>query len=352
MTIDPKTGRVNYNSKWDASKNEFVSGSYGGFNYDPYADYGTGIPGVMVVGRDPNGGATSYFAMDGASQSGRIYTDLSQAQAAAESYGAWKKTQEKYNPKPSAATAPPATSTPSSTGLGTQRVPGDAENQVTKNMAKYDQPSESEQLWNKYSGTYGNWDSSGLGGVIDREQQRAQRMMDQRASSRGYGDSAATTRAGAGLAQRFADTKVKNMQDWARTGMSLAGGADSGKLSRLGAGQSAANDAQSAKLLRESSGLNSAIQLGNNLAGTTQSGLNSIEENSLNMKMQELSAQMQKGNIDANTALAQAKDFMSINQIALNPTTLAYVQKLLSKPESTGLGATTGPSYTTQTINY
>lgn len=401
--INPVTGQAS--SFWLDEFNKTPTGLSGsGSKYRPDQDYGLGAnyKGVIVTKRDKNGTPTEFYAMTQGG-GGQFFKDINQATSAASSFLAWDKEKNptKYQTNPDGSINLPtggvttgsagtvwdntqkntssqsATQAPgvlASPGVGETTQAANAQewktpsatedwygqnkdrfNQPSKtsdwygqNKDQYTQPSAQEQKWAGLSGEFDNWSKSGLEDVYDRQESKARKALDTRAKSVGIGDSSAAARATSNIGQEFADKKTLALQDWAKTGMTLAGAADSGKQSRMNmglsaagaadtadmnwltqgggaadlatqakntrltGGQTAANQAQTLQIGRETGGLDSYLQIANGLAGATGNLTTAASNSSKDYQTSIAQTLMAKGNLSYDDAMAQASQIMSI----------------------------------------
>ena len=312
-------------------------------NYDAGKDYGLGkgMEGIIVVARDKNGAPTQYYAAKPGG-GGQVFSDLSQAQTSAQEAKKWTSDRnpdqtraagiaggiasQQASPSWVAANPQkPAEANPQ----GSQVTPGVGEETQKKNASQYDQPSQAEQQWNGLAGQFNNWDASGLEGVYDRGQKKTQVALENRASAGGYGDSSAAARATSNIGQDFTDRKTQAMENWAKTGMGLAGAADSGKNTRLGQQMGEATTSQNLKLNRETGGLTSAMQLGQGLAGTTQTATNAANTETAGLTTDLTNLLMAKGAVNQAQAQSQAKS--AVDSLTGMGLTAAQISKILGQ---------------------
>ena len=355
-------------------------------------DYGMGPSalGVIPLMRNAQGTPTEFYAgVQGGG--GKVFTGptaLADATASVAAYKTWYDTQHPAGTAgsqiaptaaPQAATGPAVTST-TDQPQGILTVPGAGENYFDSTKDFYgqptnaqqvfnqtpNQPTNSQQQWNAYSGIYGN--PGALDDIYKTGQQEAQSQLERQASSQGWGDSGAAARATGNLGIKFTNAKLAAEEGWATTGQQLAGSADTANnaltsvrgglatnadtqnLSKVTGGQTAANSAENLLINRETGGLNSATALANDQATLVASGMNAADAQNYQSQLTTLQLQVQQGQLTAQQAYTQAQNLGSTMGVVGSTGLNTY---LLTKFGISGTGtSSTGPSYTTQTINY
>ena len=342
--IDPHTGNITYTTKagtygpstgYDPSKDAQRNSRM----YDYQSDYGLGPQnvGIIPIAHDAHGTPTAFYAGTQGG-GGQVFNTLEEAQAAVQQYAQWYPTQ---HPNSSPTTAP-TENTPSAPGLLT--TPGAGEDWWTQHQkefegptnaqkaldgAKYDQPTNAEQYWQKYNGIFS--DPNYMDDYYGRQKQVAQTTLNRRASSVGVGDSSAAARATGNLDLLYSDAARKAKQDWATTGGALAQAADtahqqsiagqnsiintaenvdSGNLAQLVAGGNAAATAQGLQQSRLTGALTSAITLGSAEGQMTFAGLSALEQQSFLTQMQALALQADSGKISYQQAYQQGMELL------------------------------------------
>lgn len=426
--INPKTGEIVYGGN-DLSKggtwSDQTSTTKKQYYYDQ--DYGLGsqAKGIIPIEFDRKGTPVKFYAGTPGG-GGQVFTDLAQAQASVAAYKSW------YDEKHPAGTAgsqiapstyqtpPGGTSTPSTSGTQTNGLltnPGQSEQYFDSTKDFYGkgpvlagqafadkptQPTASEQYWNAQNGKYQTpgtaesdmWDQwkgefaspDALKGVYQRGQDAAQRTLDRKSASAGWGDSGAAARATGNIGQQFTDAYVKAEQDFAKTGMGLAGasdtsqdtkvktgaglaaasdaaknaqtkswldtantaqGIDTSKLAFTTAGQASANAAQNAQETRLTGGFDRSMQIAQNMAMLTNSGLNSASSQTMAYNMADLQMQLAQGNMTYAQSEAKLKEYAAAMGVVGTSLTA-----LLSNWKKQNGGASSGDTYQVQTINY
>lgn len=365
-------------------------------SYDPTFDYGLGPDslGIIPVGRDAYGNPTKFYASskDGG---GVVYDTLEDAKMATSEYRAIKGASS----APSQQSTQPQQAQPVVNGSLTD--PGAYENWWTQNKGRYatptkteenydkfnklasqpsevktqwdktskewEQPSATEQAYNGLAGKFNDWGA--YEDMYNRETDRAMGTQRGLAAARGMGDSSAAMKASGNLSAKMTDTKVKGMQDWMKTGISMAGSSDAARNTRLNASMTgagavdssarnslsdqvglagafdtasagrlnaervAAADAQNAEQGRVTGGINSALGIASGLAGATSSSLNNANNSraDLEAKLSELIAN--RGTMDQTQFYAEANDLITaIN--ALPVAASVYDNTIGSKPKT------------------
>lgn len=404
--IDPQTGKITYSTGGSA-----YGGGSGNVTKDYWydQDYGLGpnAKGVIPVQYDQNGTPTKFYA--GASGGGgQVFGDLSQAIASVAQYKSWYDekhpagtpgTQIAPTMPGSAPTPPP----PPPHGILTQ--PGSGENyygetkdfytQPTNAQKNYDatkdqygrptnaqsvfdatpnQPTQSQQLWQKYSGMYAN--PNYLDDYYNTEEKKAQTTLDRRSASAGVGDSSAAARAVGGIGLDFAGKKLLAREGFTTTGMGLAGSADasgialgglrgnlassadtqnrgnvtagqaaagatdSANLAQTTAGQSSANSAETLMIGRETGGLNSATALAQDQSALVTAGLNPATASSYANQLSVLQGQWQQAGLTAQQQYQKAQELAASMGVIANPAFNYYLStKFGVGTGSTGAGA-------------
>lgn len=337
--IDPHTGKITWNTGDQWSHDKLGTSSS---DYNAWQDYGLGSAslGVIPIVHDATGAPTAYY-VGVAGGGGKVVTDLTEAQMAAEEYRAWRKEQAQRTAGGTGGTGTGGTGT---SGPGELTVPGQGEDFWNRTMGDYlagptnakhafgdkpNQPTNAEQYWNQWSGKFQNPDE--LKGTFDRAEQKAQTTLNRKSSSQGWSDSSAAAKATANIGMDFNDRYVKAMQDFATTGMGLAGAADTAHsqqlkdwlaevaaaqgidnltLQYLVQGQGAAGAAQVLKENRLNGGFDRSLQIANNMAAIASAGLSSASQQSIAMQMAQLQAQMTANQMSYDMATAQLNEYM------------------------------------------
>lgn len=363
-SIDPATGLITYYTYNNGGKEVKASRAY-----DPAGDYGlgSGALGVIALQRDKSGTPTAFYARTPGG-GGKVFQSLADAQSAVQAYTAWLGSRAPTasgtgSTSPTTTTAGTGTTT-GQTDSGILTKPGAGEQYFDSTKDFYskpsygeqqwgqmaNQPTRSEQVWNAYSGKF--TDPNYLDDYYGRQAKAAQTTLDRKSASSGWGDSGAAARATGNIGIQFADAARKGTQDWASTGATIAGqadsasnaklaaalGVDTGTLTRIGAGQTAANSAENLQINRETGGLNSAVALGGAEASLMYSGLSQAQQTQLQSKLAELALQVQKGSISAQQGYQDAQAYLSAIGSVGNAATNYYIQNKLASA-GTGAGA-------------
>jgi hypothetical protein len=466
--IDPNTGKITYatsGSAYGTHNNDprdlsNVTPSAGNQTSQYYynQDYGLGQTalGIIPMQRDQNGTVTSFYAGTG-SGGGKIFSSLAEAQSAVASYKSWYDGQHPAGtPGTQIAPTVPSTGTPAAAApaqpSGVLTKPGVGETyygntsdsylaptnaqtnydntkgmygQPTNAQTNYDQtkgtygeptnaqavfnetpnqPTESQQLWQKYSGIYGN--PNYLDDYYNTQQQKTQTALERRAASAGVGDSSAAARAVGGIGLDFSNQKLLARQGFTKEGMSeagaadasglaltnlrgnLAGSADSQNLGRVTAGQSAAqgvdttklgyltagqaaagsvdtgnlaktvagqgaaNSAENLMINRETGGLSSATALAQDQSALTAAGLSSATASSYASQLAVSQAQWQQAGLTAQQQYQKAQELASSMGVVANSAFNYYLSTKFgggstttsTNPYATGTTGTTGTS--------
>lgn len=349
----------------------------GGGYWDINADYGLGrdMKGIIPLEHNSSGNVSQFLAPTPGG--GFVKTpNASEAIASRDAYLEWLKT----NPSqggigqtrgvPTTQTATPTTGSTSPSQQGVLTVPGKGEKQFDLTQSRYlsgpqrgdrafgdrpTQPTESEQYWNQWEGQFQNPDS--LKAVYDRAEKQAQSTLDRKASSSGWADSSAAAKATANIGQNFNDAYVRAMQDFAKTGATMAGAADSAKnaqtnawlntvgtaqgldtsdLAYLTAGQSAANSAQTLGENRLTGGFDRALQVANNMSAIASYGLDKAQQRDIAYKMADLQQQIRLGTMDYQQATDQLDEYLATLRIA--PSTAQSIANTFKASTSTSTG--------------
>jgi hypothetical protein len=404
--INPKTGEITFGLT-KGIDNTGNPGT-GGATYNPWQDYGLGpdAAGVIPIGHDARGGTTYYVPTPGGGY--KVTSDLQEAIALSNAYRAAFASQQSLDPntgrplsmgQPGAAgpQAPTgaAPAGPGTTEPGALMVPGQTENYWDSTKDFYTQPTEAEktwdatanqptnaeQTWNAFSGQfnqpsnaedlYGNYrdifaDPNYLNSYWDNQEKNARGALEGRAAAAGVGDSSMAMRATGNLSSLYAGNKLTSMQDFAKTGMGLATGADTGfnqraagagtlsaladkgindristanlvdqgMLARTASGQNASNVAQSATQSRLTGGLTSATNLANDIAQLTSLGLNQAQAEKFMTDLQAISLDLQSGNLSFEQAMARATEMANLPNTVSN----TYFQYWLASKLMSGTG--------------
>lgn len=244
------------------------------------------------------------------------------------------------------------------------------------------QPTEQEQLWNKYSGIYqnpgteqgelyGNWESlfsnpNYLDDYYQREAAKAQTTLDRKAASGGWGDSGAAARATANVGRDFADRALLAKGQWAQTGMGLAGaadtsvntkaatgmglagaadksqlerlsaaeGVDTGDLARISAGQVAAGAAQRSKEARLGGALSSQQGIADDMASLSGVFYSQAEAEKFATDMAAIQVQYKQGDLSLTDAINKSQEaLVGLNVMSQTALNTYVMNKLLSKDE-------------------
>lgn len=404
-TGDPNTGIAA--GTFRGSSDPLTTG-WSDTSYSPTQDYGLGpgYEGIVVSDRDAMGAPAEFLVMTPGGGAART-TDLAQAQQLVAAY----KTQV---PQPQAqpvsngtgqsdftniqglgvgngGAAPPSTAPIQEEGILTKPRAGETRYEDTKSW--YDeltnaqktrdelagnrtptnaktvfdetsnQPSEAEQYWNGLEGQFGN--PNALNDYYDRQRQLAQTGLQRRTSSAGYGDSGAAIRAAGNLDQQYADRALLAMQDWAKTGMGLAGAADTGRnqrtqirgslagsadsselakdnqlitastsadsanLAKKTAGQQAADDAQKLEQDRLNGAITTGTTIGNSMANIAMQGMDSAIKQEFEGFMTGLQGQIASGKMTADQAMQKATEQASAIGAIANPYMQYYIMSML-----------------------
>jgi hypothetical protein len=403
--IDPNTGKITYSTGGSA-----YGGGSGNETKDYWydQDYGLGpsAKGVIPVQYDQNGTPTKFYAGTGGG-GGQVFGDLSQAIASVAEYKSWYDQKHpagtagtQIAPTAGGATTTPATTTAATTP-GTLTTPGTGENYYTDTASSYqqptnaqttydqtkgiygqttnaqqvfnetpNQPTESQQLWNQYSGMYAN--PNYLDDYYNTQQQKTQTALDRRAASAGVGDSSAAARAVAGIGLDFSNQKLLARQGFTKEGMSEAGaadasglaqtnlrgtlagsadsqnlglvtagqnaalGVDTANLAQTTAGQSAANSAETLMNNRLTGELNSATTLAQDESALTEAGLSAATASSYASQLGVLQAQWQQAGLTAQQQYQKAQDLAASMGVVANSSFDYYLSTKLGGGNGTG----------------
>ena len=414
--IDPNTGKITYATSGSAYEGDSSiaagiatagGGGGGGVQTKDYwyaQDYGLGPSslGIIPIQRDANGTPTKFYAGT-AGGGGQVFTDLAKAQASVAAYKTWYDQQHPAGTPgtqiaPTAPAGPAAPAAPTAPGILT--TPGSGEGYFDATQGKYtaptnaqqfydstkdiygrptnaqavfdatpNQPTESQQLWNKYSGMYAN--PNYLDDYYATEQQKTQTALERRAASAGVGDSSSAARAVGGIGLDFAGKKLLAREAFTNTGMGLAGAADSSgialgtlrgnlagtadtrnlaqtytgqiaagatdaaNLAQLSGGQVAANSAENMMINRETGGLASATTLAQDQAALTAAGLDSATSARYLNELQVQQAEWQKAGLTAQQQYQKATELMTSMGIVGNAATSYYLAQKFGQPTTT-----------------
>jgi len=241
--------------------------------------------------------------------------------------------------------------------------PTEFEQMMDQYRQLYSDPNTDEsKLWDAYSSMFE--DPNHLNDYYDRQANKARLTLDRRAASGGWEDSAAASRATAGIGQDFADRALAAQQGWMNTGMGLAGASDSSRnakantgmglataadtaannrigtaagvdattLGRKTAGMSAAATAQNAQQGRLGGMLSSQSSIADDMAGLEQVFSSQADQQQFATQMAALQAKVSAGEINTQQAYTQAMEFAKgmqvLDQYALN---YAIMNKLGTK---------------------
>ena len=413
-----------YSIRWYTPSQD-TEGAFKGHSgtYDPLADYGlgSGALGVVPVATDANGNPTQFWAaVPGGGAN--VFKDLASAAASAKQYAAWYDETNKGSSttftKPTIPTQneflaskglAPSTSAGGSTETGTRGKLADPlqgeeyydttkgfYTQATDAKKAYDQygsqppeavqnwnkiegefasPWQSEQTWDKYSGTFS--DPRYLDQYFDYQQKKAQANLEGRASAAGVGDSSAAMRATGNLGAEFSARKLAGMQDFAKTGMTLAGEADTAHGNRLSTGQTLASTADTATnarisaaagvdqaelarrlggqnastaaenltLQRETGALTSATNISNDIASLVYGGVTQAQAQQFATQLQAIALKASQGQLTATAAYQQATELANSLGIIGNVATQYMIAQKLGGGSSSGSsgGTVVGP---------
>lgn len=356
--------------------------------YEPTMDYGLGVPGVIPVAHDPKTGApTAYYAMMPGG-GGKVFTDANEAALNAQQYASWAQQQGLYTPPTTGKEGAAGSGTAGTGQTGVLMYPGEGEKFWDSTKGFYTQPTRASDAYDKYSKEdpqelqywrgvegkfkdptnaetlYGNYDNifsdpHYLDSFYDYQQKNAQTALDRRAASAGVGDSGAAARATGNLGAVFANQKLNAMQGFAKTGMDLAGAADtsknqrlstgaqiaalaeqginnritegnvvdSGELARRVAGQNAANQAQGLYENRLTGGFDRGEKLATDMAFLTQNGAQQATSSKLMADIGALQYQVDMGQIDATLAGQKAQELLALNGVAMKPAVNAWLMQ-------------------------
>ena len=378
--FDPQTGQITYGTKSSVAPGQEGNAPIGyqntlgnvqTYQYDVNADYGLGSTalGIIPLERNAQGQVTQFFAPT-ATGGYQAFSNLADAQASVSAYNTWKQTTAKATPQPASST--PATTTSSTTSsqpTGILTVPGAGENYYDSTKDLYtngktnaqtvfdqtsNQPTNSQQQWNAYSGIYSNPDY--LNDYYGRQEQAAELTAARTQASAGIADTGAAAKTLANLPAVYGDKAIAGMNQFATTGQQMAGAADSANnsqlqtraslgnaadpqnLSKVTAGQTAANSAESQMITRETGGLTSATTLANDQATLVSAGLSAADAQTYSSQLAGLQLQVQQGQLTAQQAYTQAQNLASTMGVVGSTALNAY---LLSK-----LGGTSSAGYT------
>lgn len=381
----------------------------GSGKYSGWGDYGLGkgYEGIMPVGRT-NLGAPEKFLVFTQGGGALEFANIEEAKTAAQGYRNWYAEAHNLDPVTmqdvgtSAGKAKNAPAT--STTTGELMTPGanekfydstkDFYTSPTEAHKKWDetanQPTKMEQNWNSFNGQFnqpsqaeGQWASQkefyGNPGQLDnfykRQEEKARGALSARASAAGIGDSSTAARATANLGLDYSDRLLAARENFDKTGMGLAQGADSGfyqratgakdlagatdksvndklamgiavdqgDLARISSGAVAAGSAQNAKEKRLTGGLDSATSLAKDIADMTAGGLSPAEATKLAPLLSALEVQFKQGALTADQAYKQASETAATMGISTNAV-LQYMIASKFAGGSTTSGASGGIS--------
>jgi hypothetical protein len=227
------------------------------------------------------------------------------------------------------------------------------------------QPTNSQQQWNAYSGIYGNPDY--LKDYYGRQEQAAELTQARRDASAGIADTGAAAKATANLPAVYGDRAIAGMNQFATTGQQMAGAADSANntqtatrgglassadtqnLSKVTGGQSAANSAETQLINRETGGLNSATTLAQDQAGLVSANLGQAETDKMTTFMAGIDAQIQKGTLNAQQAYTLASNYASTIGIVGNTALNSYLVSKYTGGKANS-GSATDSTYSTGAV--
>jgi hypothetical protein len=402
--------------------------------YNATQDYGLGADavGIIPVQTDSTGRPTAFYVPTYGG-GGKVVTDLDEAKAELAKYKPWFDAAHPAGTPGSTITAAPASTTPSAvtgpsvSAPGELSTPGAGENyynatqgfytqptnaqgtfdstkglysQPTNAQKQFDatsgQPTAADQNWNGLSGKFNapsaqedQWnnyksalaDPSALSSMYDRQQQQTQVALDRRASSAGVGDSSAAAKATANIGAVFGDRKVAALQDFAKTGMGLAGasdqgaqgrattlgtlatnkdtadnnrintgvnvdqgalsyltqannaagGADAANLARTLGGQTAATSAENTAINRANGGIDRSLAIGNDVGTLTAAGLREADATTLSVQMAALGQQVASGNLTFEAAMKQAQETAATMGVVSSATLQAMLYSKMTK---------------------
>jgi hypothetical protein len=405
--IDPNTGKITYNNA-GSSYDDPTKATTKDYYYDQ--DYGLGptAKGIIPLQRDASGTPTKFYAGVGGG-GGQVFDNLADAQTAVASYKAW---YDQQHPAGTAGTqiaptgpAPIVVNDPVKAGDLT--TPGAGENyydstkdfytQPTNGQNYYDstkdfytgktnaqsvfdatpnQPTQSQQLWNTYSGMYQN--PNYLDDYYKTEEQKAQTTLDRKAASGGWGGGGAAARATAGIGLNFANQALLAREGFTQAGMGLAGeadtantaqtnlrgtlasnadtqnrgqitsgqtaagAADTANLVQITGGQAAANSAETLDINRENGGLTAATTLAQDQSSLVAAGLSPATASSYATQLATLQAQWQQAGLTAQQQYQKAQDLASSMGIVLSSALNYWLSTKLGASVPGTTTATTG----------
>lgn len=405
--IDPSTGKITYGTEGDIYSQFAVDkmGDWGKmgvssptesklFNYGQ--DYGLGgaYKGIVPLDTDEYGNPVGGYGTGTRGGGFQVFDTLEEAVAARDDYINW---YDEKNPQgtPSSMIAPatPGGSAPqTSVTPGLLTAPGANETfyDKTKDLytdptlasetfkkdfsqpplavqnynaqsGRFNQPTESEALYDQYKDMLGN--AGYLDDFYDRERQKADTALAARASAGGWGGSGTWARATGNLGQEFADKALLARENFIKTGMGAAGQADQsvdtrlgtsntmatsadkslydklvaagvvdkGTLDRLNAGTSASSVAQSHMEGREKGALDSSVEIAKDMSNLAMQGFSNAQAQQFASDMQELSLKVQGGKLTADQAYAQSQELLQNMGIVANSVLNAYINNKIGK---------------------
>jgi len=374
--FDPTTGKMTVgNSTLDKSNptqyKNLDPTTAQSYTYAPTTDYGLGSTALGIIPLEHNSqGQVSVYLAPGANGGFQKFSTIADAQASVAAYNTWKATQPSTAGGFGTSTNPantPATTTTATTGATTTQpqgiltVPGAGENyfdstkdfytngQPTNAQKVFDQtpnqPTNSQQQWNAYSGIYGNPDY--LKDYYGRQEQAAELTQARRDASAGIADTGAAAKATANLPAVYGDRAIAGMNQFATTGQQMAGAADSANntqtatrgglassadtqnLSKVTGGQSAANSAETQMINRETGGLNSATQLAQDQSTLVASGFNAADAQTYSSQLATIQLQMQQGQLTAQQAYTMAQNLAQTMGVVGSTALNAYLMSKL-----------------------
>ena len=359
--FDPTTGTITYGnsaaSGGNAEKTLSTAGGNQTFQYDPKADYGLGSTAIGIIPLEHNAqGQVSVYLAPTANGGFQKFSTLADAQASIAAYNTWKQTTAGAQQPASAGNADTGAATTSSQPTGILTVPGADENYYDSTKDLYtngktnaqtvfdqtsNQPTNSQQQWNAYSGIYSNPDY--LNDYYGRQEQAAELTAVRTQASAGIADTGAAAKTLANLPAVYGDKAIAGMNQFATTGQQMASAADSANnsqlqtraslgnaadtqnLSKVTAGQTAANSAESQMITRETGGLTSATTLANDQATLVSAGLSAADAQTYSSQLAGLQLQVQQGQLTAQQAYTQAQNLASTMGVVGSTALNAYL---------------------------